>query len=208
MQQDPIVYVVDDDEAIRSALRLLMKSADLRVVTCASAEEFLKVHKPELPGCLVLDIRMPGMNGLELQRLLNDRHIRVPVVIMSGHGDVGMAVQAMKDGAVDFIEKPFKNEVLLERVKQCVARDVEARKEQREHVEAATRIASLTPREREVMELLIQGKRNKIIASDLGISNRTVEAHRAKIMEKMHAHSLSEIVRTSFSAEEGSAEHG
>jgi two-component system, LuxR family, response regulator FixJ len=208
MQHEPIVYVVDDDEAIRSALRLLMKSADLRVVTCASAEEFLKVHKPELPGCLVLDIRMPGMNGLELQRLLNDRHIRVPVVIMSGHGDVSMAVQAMKDGAVDFIEKPFKNEVLLERVKQCVARDVETRKEQREHVEAATRIASLTPREREVMELLIQGKRNKIIASDLGISNRTVEAHRAKIMEKMHAHSLSEIVRTSFAAEEGSAEHG
>jgi len=208
MQQEPIVYIVDDDEAIRSALRLLMKSADLRVVTCASAEEFLNTYKPELPGCLVLDVRMPGMSGLELQKLLLDRHIRVPVVIMSGHGDVNMAVQAMKDGAVDFIEKPFKNEVLLERVQQCVARDVEIRKEQRQHVEAATRIASLTPREREVMELLIQGKRNKIIASDLGISNRTVEAHRAKIMEKMHAHSLSEIVRTSFSAEEGSADHG
>ena len=207
-QQDPIVYVVDDDEAIRSALRLLMKSADLRVVICASAEEFLKSYKPEVPGCLVLDVRMPGMSGLELQRLLLDRHVRVPVIIMSGHGDVSMAVQAMKDGAVDFIEKPFKNEVLLERVKQCIAQDVEIRKEQRQHVEATTRIASLTPREREVMELLIQGKRNKIIASDLGISNRTVEAHRAKIMEKMHAHSLSEIVRTSFAADEASAEHG
>jgi FixJ family two-component response regulator len=207
-QQDPIVYVVDDDEAIRSALRLLMKSADLRVVICASAEEFLKTYKPELPGCLVLDVRMPGMSGLELQRLLLDRHVRVPVIIMSGHGDVSIAVQAMKDGAVDFIEKPFKNEVLLERVKQCIAQDVAIRKEQRQHVEATTRIASLTPREREVMELLIQGKRNKIIASDLGISNRTVEAHRAKIMEKMHAHSLSEIVRTSFAADEASAEHG
>lgn len=208
MQHDPIVYVVDDDEAIRGALRLLIKSADLRVVTCASAEEFLQAYKPALPGCLVLDIRMPGMSGLELQKLLIDRHIRVPMVVMSGHGDVTTAVQAMKGGAVDFIEKPFKNEVLLERVKQCVADDVATRKEQRQHVEAATRIASLTPREREVMELLIQGKRNKIIAADLGISNRTVEAHRAKIMEKMHAHSLSEIVRTSFSAEEGSAEHG
>ena len=207
MQQDPIVYIVDDDEAIRGALRLLIKSADLRVVTCASAEEFLKAYKPALPGCLVLDIRMPGMSGLELQKLLLDRHIRVPMVVMSGHGDVTTAVQAMKGGAVDFIEKPFKNEVLLERVKQCVAHDVATRNEQRQHVEAATRIASLTPREREVMELLIQGKRNKIIAADLGISNRTVEAHRAKIMEKMHAHSLSEIVRTSFSAEEGGAEH-
>ncbi len=208
MQHDPIVYVVDDDEAIRSALRLLMKSADLRVVTCASAEEFLKIYKPEQPGCLVLDVRMPGMSGLELQKLLLERHIRVPVIIMSGHGDVTMAVQAMKEGAVDFIEKPFKNEVLLERIKQCVASDVETRKELRQHVEAATRIASLTPREREVMELLIQGKRNKIIASDLGISNRTVEAHRAKIMEKMHAHSLSEVVRTSFAAEDNGAEHG
>ncbi len=207
MQQDPIVYIVDDDEAIRSILRQLIKSAELHVVTCASAEEFLQAYKPGLPGCLVLDIHMPGMSGLELQKQLLDRHIRVPVVIMSGHGDVSMAVQAMKYGAVDFIEKPFKNEILLERVKQCVARDTETRKEQRQHVEAAMRIASLTPREREVMELLIQGKRNKIIASDLGISNRTVEAHRAKIMEKMHAHSLSEIVRTSFVAEEGGAGH-
>lgn len=203
MQQEPIVYIVDDDEAIRSALRLLMKSANLRVITCASAEEFLKSYKPESPGCLVLDIRMPGISGLELQKLLSDRHIRVPVIIMSGHGDITMVVQAMKGGAADFIEKPFKNEVLLERVKQCAARDVEMRIEERQHVEAASRIASLTPREREVMQLLIQGKRNKIIASDLGISNRTVEAHRAKIMEKMHAHSLSEIVRTSFAAEEG-----
>lgn len=208
MQQDPVVYIVDDDEAIRSALRLLMKSANLRVAVCASAEEFLKTYKSELPGCLVLDIRMPGMSGLELQKLLLERHIRVPVVIMSGHGDVTMVVQAMKSGAADFIEKPFKNDVLLELVKQCVARDVETRKAERQHVEAAARIASLTPREREVMELLIQGKRNKIIASVLGISNRTVEAHRAKIMEKMQAHSLSEIVRTSFAAEEGGAEHG
>ena len=208
MQLDPIVYVVDDDEAIRSALRLLMKSANLRVAACASAEEFLKTYKPEPPGCLVLDIRMPGMSGLELQKLLLERHIRVPVIIMSGHGDVTMVVQAMKSGAADFIEKPFKNDALLELVKQCVARDIETRKLERQHMEAASRIASLTPREREVMELLIQGKRNKIIASVLGISNRTVEAHRAKIMEKMHAHSLSEIVRTSFAAEEGGTENG
>jgi FixJ family two-component response regulator len=202
MQHDPIVYIVDDDDAIRDALRLLMKSAGLRVQPCASAEEFLSCYKPELAGCLVLDVRMPGMSGLELQHLLLERHIRVPVIIMTGHGDISMAVQAMKDGAVDFIEKPFKNDVLLERVQTSIQNDIATRKEQQHHVEAATRIASLTRREREVMELLIQGKRNKTIASELGISNRTVEAHRAKIMEKMQAHSLSDIMRVTFAASE------
>lgn len=200
MQQDPIVYIVDDDEAIRDALRFLMRSAGLRAQPCASAQEFLNGYKGDLAGCVILDVRMPGMSGLELQKLLLERHIRVPVIIMTGHGDISMAVQAMKDGAVDFIEKPFKNEILLERVKQSLAHDVAERAEQKSHIEAASRISTLTPREREVMELLIQGKRNKIIASELGISNRTVEAHRAKIMEKMQAHSLSDIVRVNFAA--------
>jgi FixJ family two-component response regulator len=204
MLHDPIVYVVDDDEAIRDALRLLMKSANLRVQCCASAEEFLASYRPELPGCLVLDVRMPGMSGLELQHLLNDRHIGIPVVIMTGHGDVSMAVQAMKEGAVDFVEKPFKNDVLLERVKDGLKRDIEERAKNRQIAEAASRIASLTQREREVMDLLIQGKRNKTIASELGISNRTVEAHRAKIMEKMQAHSISDIMRLTYAASEGS----
>ncbi len=200
MLHDPIVYIVDDDEAIRDALRLLMRSANLRVQCCASADEFLAGYKPELPGCLVLDVRMPGMSGLELQRLLKQRHIDIPVVIMTGHGDVSMAVQAMKDGAVDFVEKPFKNDVLLDRIQQCLKTDIDERAKHRENVEAASRIASLTQREREVMELLIQGKRNKTIASELGISNRTVEAHRAKIMEKMQAHSISDIMRITYAA--------
>lgn len=203
MIHDPIVYIVDDDEAIRDALRLLMRSANLRVQCCATAEEFLSSHKPELPGCLVLDVRMPDMNGLELQRFLKERHISIPVVIITGHGDVSMAVQAMKDGAVDFVEKPFKNEVLLDRVQQCLRADIEERAKHRQNVEAASRIASLTQREREVMDLLIQGKRNKTIASELGISNRTVEAHRAKIMEKMQAHSISDIMRLTYAAESG-----
>ncbi len=200
MLHDPIVYVVDDDEAIRDALRLLMKSANLRVQCCASAEEFLSSYRAELPGCLVLDVRMPGMSGLELQHLLNERQIHVPVVIMTGHGDVPMAVQAMKEGAVDFVEKPFKNDVLLDRVKEGLKRDVESRANHKQVEEAASRIASLTQREREVMDLLIQGKRNKTIASELGISNRTVEAHRAKIMEKMQAHSISDIMRLTYAA--------
>jgi FixJ family two-component response regulator len=202
MLHDPIVYIVDDDEAIRDALRLLMKSANLRVLCCATAEEFLGSYKSELPGCLVLDVRMPGMSGLDLQRLLKERHIGIPVVIMTGHGDVSMAVQAMKGGAVDFVEKPFKNDVLLERVQQCLRIDIDERAKHRQNAEAASRIASLTQREREVMDLLIQGKRNKAIASELGISNRTVEAHRAKIMEKMRAHSISDIMRLSYAAGE------
>lgn len=205
MLHDPVVYVVDDDDAIRDALRLLMKSAGLRVQTCATAEEFLSAHKPDLPGCLVLDVRMPGMNGIELQRLLKERHVHIPVIIMTGHGDIAMAVQAMKDGAVDFVEKPFKNEVLLERVRQCLANDTAAHRDDVKRSEAMDRIASLTQREREVMELLIQGKRNKVIASELGISNRTVEAHRAKIMEKMQAHSISDIMRLNYAAGQESA---
>jgi FixJ family two-component response regulator len=208
MLHDPIVYVVDDDEAIRDALRLLMKSAGLRVQCCASAEEFLATYRPDVPACLVLDVRMPGMSGLELQHVLNERHIGIPVVIMTGHGDVPMAVRAMKEGAVDFVEKPFKNDVLLERVKDGLKRDVEARAKSRHVAEAASRIASLTQREREVMDLLIQGKRNKTIASELGISNRTVEAHRAKIMEKMQAHSISDIMRVTYAANDNAPDSG
>jgi len=207
MLQKPIVYIVDDDEAIRNALRLLMKTAGLSTQIYGSAQEFIDSYKSDIAGCLILDVRMPGMNGLDLQKMLHNQHIRIPVIIMTGHGEVSMAVQAMKNGAVDFIEKPFKNEVLLARVNQAITHDLAERAEQKLHFAAASRISTLTCREREIMALLIQGKRNKIIASELGISNRTVEAHRAKIMEKMQAHSLSDIVRATVGIEDHPANH-
>lgn len=207
MLQKPSVYIVDDDEAIRNALRLLLKTAGLSTQIYSSAQEFLASYKSDVAGCLILDVRMPGMSGLDLQKLLLTRHIRIPVIIMTGHGEVSMAVQAMKNGAVDFIEKPFKNDVLLDRVNQAIAQDLAERAEQKLHFAAASRISTLTCREREIMALLIQGKRNKIIASELGISNRTVEAHRAKIMEKMQAHSLSDIVRATVGVEDHPTSH-
>ena len=201
MPHEHIIYIVDDDEAVRSALALLMKSVGLTAQTYASADAFLEAFNPDRAGCLVVDVRMPGMSGLELQEVLVKRRIHIPVIIMTGHGDVSMAVKAMKAGASDFIEKPFKNQELLDRIKQCVAKSDQLHMDQQRRKEAVERLALLSEREREVMDLLVDGKLNKQIAAELNISIRTVEAHRAKVMDKLEANSLPEVVRISLLAD-------
>lgn len=200
VKNEPTVFVVDDDEAIRSAIRFLMRTAKLNVETYEGAERFLAEYDPRWPGCLVLDVRMPGMSGLALQKVLRERAMEIPVIIITGHGDIPMAVEAMKAGAADFIEKPFKNDELLQKVRQCIAHDERARRSVNDANELSERLHSLTPREKEVMELLVQGKRNKLIAAELGISSRTVEAHRSRVMEKLQAESLSDIVKIAIAA--------
>lgn len=196
MKEKPAtVFVVDDDEAVRTSLRLLLKSVGLPVETFASAQEFLDQFDPDRAGCLVLDIRMPGMSGLELQQQLNERHSIMPVVFITGHGDVPMAVEAMQAGAVDFIQKPFRDQDLIDRINRALEKDREMRTELRERDEIRRRMSQLTPREREVLELVTQGKANKVIAGDLNVSQRTVEIHRARVMEKMGANSLAHLVR-------------
>jgi len=191
----PTVFVVDDDEAMRSSLRWLVEAEGLRVETFAAASEFLAAYYPGRAGCILLDVRMPGMSGLELQAHLSSQDMRTPVIIITGHGDVPMAVQAMKAGAVDFIEKPFDDEVLLSGIRRALATDAEQRERQENRAELAMRLAQLTPREHEVMERVTEGKSNKEIANALGVSAKTVEAHRARVMEKMGAHSLAELVK-------------
>ncbi len=200
MTPELTVYVVDDDAAIRDALRLLLKSSGMRVETCASAEEFLGACRPPLSGCLLVDVRMPGMSGLELQEALATHGVRLPVIVITGHGDVAMAVRAMKAGAVDFIEKPFDNAALLECLRNALARAANAHQHEMKSAEVAAHLALLTQREREVMQLLIAGKSNKVIAADLAISARTVEVHRARIMEKLKARSLADVVRIALAA--------
>lgn len=189
------VFVVDDDQAMRNSLKWLISSVDMRVECFASADEFLQGHQPGRAGCLLLDVRMPGMSGLELQEVLVERGITAPVIIITGHGDVSMAVRAMKSGAIDFIEKPFNDELLLEAIRRALNRDERQRHLQLERADVASRQAQLTPREREVMDRVTDGKSNKEIAGDLGVSAKTVEAHRARVMEKMQAGSLAELVR-------------
>ncbi len=200
MTPELTVHVVDDDAAIRDALRLLLKSSGMRVETHASAEQFLGACRPPVSGCLLVDVRMPGMSGLELQEALAARGIRLPVIVITGHGDVAMAVRAMKAGAVDFIEKPFDNAALLECLRNALARAADTHQHEMKSAEVAAHLALLTQREREVMQLLIAGKSNKVIAADLAISARTVEVHRARIMEKLKARSLADVVRIALAA--------
>ncbi|MCZ8132434.1 MAG: response regulator FixJ [Steroidobacteraceae bacterium] len=202
MKEKPAtVFVVDDDDAVRTSLRLLLKSVGLPVETHASAQEFLDAFDPDRAGCLVLDIRMPGMSGLELQQKLNDLHAIIPIVFITGHGDVPMAVEAMQHGAVDFIQKPFRDQDLIDRINQALEKDRENRAGLRERDAIRRRMEELTPREREVLELVTQGKANKVIAGDLNVSQRTVEIHRARVMEKMGASSLAHLVRMVIEAE-------
>ena len=200
MPSNPVVYIVDDDSAIRDALSFLMKSIGFESKTYASAETFLNQANFDRPGCLVVDVRMHGMSGLELQQVLNERGIALPVIIITGHGDVPMAVQAMKAGAVDFLEKPYDNEVLITRIRQSLEDATKEQDKESRIAEAKARLAQLTPRELEVMNLLVAGKHNKIIAIELNISVRTAEAHRAKVMKKLQADSLSDIVRIALVA--------
>jgi FixJ family two-component response regulator len=162
---------------------------------CASAQEFLDVYNPETPGCLVLDIRLPGMGGLELQTELAERHVHIPIIIVTGHAEVPIAVRAMKAGAVDFIEKPFSDQVLLDCIRRALQRDSESRGDQLRREAIAVRIRTLTPRETEVMEKVVEGNSNKMIAAQLGVSRKTVEAHRAGVMKKMEAQSVADLVR-------------
>ncbi|MEQ8661125.1 MAG: response regulator transcription factor [Gammaproteobacteria bacterium] len=190
----PTVFIVDDDLAVRQSLTLLIRSMALPVEAFESAQDFLNRGDPTRPGCLVLDIRMPGMSGLELQDELGRRDFALPVIFITGHGDIGMAVRAMKSGAVDFIEKPFSDQVLLERINQAIERDRVSREERAGLADIARRVDLLSPREREVMERIVAGQANKVIAIDLGLSERTVEIHRSRVMAKTGAGSLAELV--------------
>ena len=191
----PTVFVVDDDNAVRNSLRLLLKSVGLASQPLGSAAEFLETYRPSQPGCLVLDVRMPGMSGLELQRELNLRGATIPVIFITGHGDIPMAVEAMQQGAFDFLAKPFRDQELIDRVQRALAKDALTRAALKERERIRERLASLTPREREVLSLMTQGKPNKIMAHELGVSQRTVEIHRARVMEKSGAGSLAQLVR-------------
>ena len=192
---EPTVFVVDDDQAVRRFLCGLIKSVDILVESYASAQGFLDSYEPGHPGCLLLDIRMPGMSGLELQQELDRRAIDLPVIILTGHGNVQVAVNAMKAGAVDFVEKPFNNELLLDRIQRALSDSVKVRETRLEQEEIKARMARLTPREREVLERVIAGDTNKGVARRLGISDKTVELHRSRVMEKMKAGSLATLVK-------------
>ena len=194
-ERAPMVFIVDDDEAVRASLRLLLKSVGIAATALGSAHEFLARHDASQPSCLLLDIRMPGMSGLELQQALNLRGQIIPVIFITGHGDVPMAVEAMKNGASDFLQKPFRDQELIDRVQLALAKDKENRVALSQHSKIRAHLESLTPREREVMDLMTRGKPNKVMAADLGISQRTVEIHRARVMEKMEASSLAQAVR-------------
>ena len=205
-ERAPVISIVDDDAAARSSLRLLLKSLGLPATAYDSAAAFLAAYDPAQPGCLLLDIRMPGMSGLELQQLLNQRGSVAPIVFLTGHGDVPMAVEAMQQGAFDFLQKPFRDQDLLDRVQRALAQDRSAREELRGHDSIRQRLDSLTAREHDVLDLVKGGVPNKVIAHRLGISQRTVEIHRARVMEKMSAGSLAALVQMTLLAAGGGAE--
>ena len=206
MSSEPTVFVVDDDQAMRNSLKWLIESVAFRVETYSSAKDFINNYYPGRSGCLLLDVRMPGMSGLELQQYLNEHQIQIPIIIITGHGDVPMAVRAMKAGAVDFIQKPFNDEFLLDSIRNAMTLDEKKRNLQAQRAEIATRLDQLTPREHEVMAMVTDGKSNKEIASSLDVSSKTVEAHRARVMEKMQAGSLAELVRMAIVANIGQQE--
>lgn len=198
---EQIIYLVDDDEALRDSMIWLLESQGFKVAAFASAEDFLRRWRPEFNGCLLLDVRMPGMSGLELHERLVAQYCTLPVIFITGHGDVPMAVAALKKGAVDFIEKPFNDNDLLQLVSQCLAKERESRERRRQDADVSRRLDQLTQREREVLDLIIAGKLNKQIADVLGISIKTVEVHRARVMEKMGAQSLAELVQNVMAIE-------
>ena len=195
MNAQVTVFVVDDDRAVRESLALLVQSVGLEVETFAGAGEFLDAYRPDRRGCLITDIRMPGMSGLELQERLTEDGYHIPVIVLTGFGDVPAAVRALKGGAVDFVEKPFNPQALLDLVQQALVRDTELREQAAREADLAERMALLTPREGEIMALVVAGKANKVIAIDLSISERTVELHRGRIMKKMQARSVAELMR-------------
>jgi len=197
---DKTIFIVDDDKAVRDSLSWLISSVGLHVETFGSAQDFLDVYEPTRPGCLLVDVRMPGMSGLELQKRLAENPHCLPVIVVTGHGDVQMAVRAMKDGAFDFIEKPYNDQILLDLVQKAVRECERRRTEVTSHQEIQELVDTLTPRERQVMDMIVAGNTNKQIAYALDISEKTVEAHRAKVMEKLQASSLADLIRKSLIA--------
>ncbi len=203
MSDEQTVYIVDDEERVRKSLCFLLKSDGLRSESFATAQAFVDSLDRIGSGCLLLDVCMPDMSGLELQQVLRENKLEIPVIIITGHGDVPTAVQAMKYGATDFVEKPFEGEELLERIHQCLSGEAMRRQSFESRKQAAETLSRLTRRERQIMEGLVAGKRNKQIAEELFISFRTVELHRANVMKKLEADSLSDVVRIALLAEDG-----
>jgi RNA polymerase sigma factor (sigma-70 family) len=194
LSSEPTVFVVDDDSEVRETLKWLVESVGLKIETFASAQDFLNAYDPNRPGCLVTDVRMPGMSGIELQAKLMAEEVTLPIIIVSGYADVPTAVRSMKGGAIDFVEKPFNEQMMLERIQLSILEDARLRQKRAQGERARARLNSLTPRERQVMDLVIMGKSNKQIARELDISPKTVEVHRSNVMAKMKAQSLAELV--------------
>ena len=192
-----VVFVIDDDASMRDAVSRLLNAVGLTVQTFASAREFLGGMLPDVPGCAVLDVRLPGLSGLDLQREMVERGIHIPVIFITGHGDIPMSVQAMKAGAVEFLTKPFRDQDLLDAVRSGIQLDRQGRKERAELAELREGLRQLTPREREVMSLVVAGLLNKQIALRLGTSEKTIKIHRSHVMQKMRADSLADLVRMS-----------
>jgi two-component system response regulator FixJ len=189
------VFIVDDDDAVRNSLRMLFKTVDIDAVTFESGDAFLHEYDADWQGCVILDIRMPGTSGLEVQKLLQERGNSLPIIFITGHGDVPMAVEAMQLGAFDFVQKPFRDQELVDRVTQALTLNQQDQEHVAHHRHVQDCYNDLTPREKEVMHCVVKGQANKVIAMDLEVSQRTVEIHRARVMEKMHARSLADLVR-------------
>jgi FixJ family two-component response regulator len=194
-EPDPIVFIIDDDRMIREGLQSLIRSVGLRVETFASAQDFLIAKRQDAPACLVLDVRMPGLSGLDLQLKLSDANVQIPIIFLTGHGDIPMSVRAMKEGAHEFLTKPVRGQDLLDAVQKAIASDRVLRKERAEVSEIRARFDSLTPREKEVLDFVVAGLLNKQIAGEMGTSELTVKTHRAHVMEKTRADSLAHLVR-------------
>jgi len=201
MTEEQAVYIVDDDEDVREGFGLLMETVGQRYDVYSSAIEFLDAFQAEMRGCLVLDIRMPRMSGLDLQQKLNEKGSLLPIIFITGHGDIPMAVEAMRRGALDFVRKPFREQNLLDRINEALDLEAGKRKDRQDRQQVLERIRSLSDREREVLELVALGKMNKVVASDLGISERTVEVHRSHLMQKLDVQTLAQLVRVKIEAE-------